>query len=484
MKRSRLVLGAALIVSTGCAALGPDYERPELATPLAYAVGNDAPVAGGSPAPAADLDWWKGFGDPALDGLIDRALVGNADLRIALARVDEARALAGVAGAQRFPEIGVAAGSRRDHLSQKAGDVAPGGEDEFERHQVALTFGWEIDVWGRLRRLTRAAEADLLATEYGAAAARTSIAAAVAQAYFDLRTLEEQLAIARDTLTSRGEALDLQNLRLDSGVISEFEVSQARAERSATSATVPQLEQLVQETRSRLGILVGDPAAGRAVVLARDRSDDGGMKVPPEVPVGLPSELLTRRPDVAAAEQGLVAAQARVGVAKAAYFPTLSLTAAGGSASAEFADLLTSRSSIWNVAANLVGPLFNAGATGRRVAAARAREVQAFESYRQAMSIAFADVEDALSARRTTARRREALIEQAQALNDAFGLAQVRYDAGSSSYFEVLDAQRSLFRAQLDLAAARNDEARAAVRLFAALGGGFTAAGPGDPGSR
>jgi multidrug efflux system outer membrane protein len=255
-------------------------------------------------------------------------------------------------------------------------------------------------------------------------------------------------------------------------VISEFEVSQARAELAAARATVPQFEQAVQETRGRLALLLGDVALAERSVGTTDLA----TMTLPLVPAGLPSTLLERRPDVAAAEQGLIAAHARVGVAKAAYFPSLSLTAAGGSASQEFSDLFSSNASIWNVAANLVGPLFNAGRTGRQVAAARARETQALENYRQLVRSAFVDVQDALSAQRTGAARREALADQAAALADAYRLAQLRYDAGSSSYLEVLDAQRNLFRAQLDLVAAQSGELQSAVRLFQSLGGGFTAA--------
>jgi multidrug efflux system outer membrane protein len=458
--------GAVVLVLSGCTVLGPAYQRPEVPQAESFSVADS-----GTPANLPN-DWWRAFGDGELDRLIDRALEQNADLRIALARVEEVRALAGVTRSQRLPEIGVTAGSSRSGLSEAAGETGPGGPDEVERHQVAATFAWEIDVWGRLRRQTRAAEADLLATEYGAAAVRTSLVAAVTGTYFDLLTLERQLQIARDTTTSRGEALDLQNLRLDSGVISEFEVSQARAELAAARATVPQFEQAVQETRGRLALLLGDVALAERSVGTTDLA----TMTLPLVPAGLPSTLLERRPDVAAAEQGLIAAHARVGVAKAAYFPSLSLTAAGGSASQEFSDLFSSNASIWNVAANLVGPLFNAGRTGRQVAAARARETQALENYRQLVRSAFVDVQDALSAQRTGAARREALADQAAALADAYRLAQLRYDAGSSSYLEVLDAQRNLFRAQLDLVAAQSGELQSAVRLFQSLGGGFTAA--------
>lgn len=468
--RAPLASGALLLTLSGCTVLGPAYQRPEVPELPAFA----AATSDSSPG-TAELSntWWKAFADGELDALVERALENNSDLRIALARVEEARALAGVARSLRLPEIGVAAGSSRSGLSEAAGETGPGGPDEVERHQVAATFAWEIDVWGRLRRQTRAAEADLLATEYGAQAVRTALVAAVTGSYFDLRTLERQLQIARDTMTSRGEALELQDLRLESGVISEFEVSQARAELAAARSTVPQFEQAVQEARGRLALLTGDVATGGRSSSSTDLS---AQVLPPAVPAGLPSSLLERRPDVAAAEQALVAANARIGVAKAAYFPTLSLTAAGGSASREFSDLFSSNASIWNVAANLVGPLFNAGRTGRQVAAARAREVQALENYRQLVRSAFVDVQDALSAQRTGAARREALADQAAALADAYRLAQLRYDAGSSSYLEVLDAQRSLFRAQLDLVAAQSGELQAAVRLFQSLGGGFTAA--------
>jgi outer membrane protein, multidrug efflux system len=463
-------LAAALLLATslgGCLTVGPDYSRPAVPAPEAFRAADS--TLGAPPAEG----WWHLFGDSELDRLIDVALAENADLRIAAARVDEARALLGVSRASRFPEIGASASAGRSKFSTETTPVPEGTPTEFNRLQAGLTVSYDFDPWGRLRRQTEAAAADLLATEYGVAALRLTLVADVTSAYFDLRSLDRQLAIARGTLDSRSQAFDLQKLRFDAGVISELELAQARSEQAATAATVPDLEQAIAETENRLAILLGRNPDG----VARGRELEA-LVLPPAVPAGLPSALLARRPDLAAAEQRLVAANARIGVAKAAYFPSLALTGFAGTESTELSGLFTSGSFVWQAAASLVAPLFNAGRTRREVEAAQAREVQALESYRKVMQTTFAEVENALVARRTSAARYQALADQAAALQDALRLAQLRYDAGSSSYLEVLDAQRSLFRAQLDLAAARRTELAAAVALFEALGGGWSIATP------
>lgn len=463
----RIAAACAALALAGCATVGPDYTRPQLPAPESYLADESAAGAAAEEAAVAP-GWWMLFGDSELERLIGLALVENADLHIALARLEEARALAGAARAERFPEVGVSATGSRTQVSTETTPLPPGVSAKINRFRVTGTVAFDLDPWGRLRRRSEAAEAVLLATRYGADALRLSLAGDVARAYFELRTLDRQLEIARSTREARRETLELQQLRFDAGVISELELAQARAELAATEAAVPDLERAVATTQSRLSILTGrNPEA-----LPRGRALES-LELPPTVPPGLPSALLERRPDIASAEAALVAANAEIGVAKAAYFPQLSLTGYAGTESLELSGLLAAGSTIWQAAASLVAPVFNAGRTRRQVEAARARRVEAFETYRKTVQEAFGDVEDALVARRTTAARRLALGEEADALTDALALAELRYEAGVSSYLEVLDAQRNLFQVELDLAAVRRDELTAAVALFEALGGGW-----------
>jgi len=457
--RALASLLAATAVAGGCVTMGPDYQRPELAVPAGYSV-----AASGGEIPDA---WWRSFGSGELDALVAEALAANADLAAAAARVEEARALAGEARADRLPQLDGRLAKTRTKLSSDTATVPPGFDLQRDAHRAALSFSWELDFWGRLARATEAARAGLVASEEGHRAIRLGVVAETATTYFHLLSLDRQLAIARETLSTRFESVRLQRLRFDAGSISELDLSQAEAELAATEATVPALERQIARAEGRLAVLLGrigrvDPRGGELAALAV-----------PEVPVGLPSELLQRRPDVVAAEQALVAANARIGVARAELFPSLSLTAYGGSESRELGDLLTSGTSIWQVGANLLQPIFAGGRARRRVEGARARESEALAGYARAVQSAFADVEVALAERRTAAAEREALDRQVTALARARHLATLRYDAGDASYLDVLDAERSLFRAELELVGARQLEAESAVALYRALGGGW-----------
>jgi multidrug efflux system outer membrane protein len=414
--------------------------------------------------------WWTLFGDPALDGLVAEALAANQDLAAAAARVEEARALAGIARADQLPQVtGTVTGSRT-RLSAETLNLPPEIDIplEIDRFRAAANLSYELDFWGRLRRTTEAARAELLASEEGRRNVALGLVSEVAAAYFDLLALDQQLAITRGTLGSRGESVRLQRLRFDAGTISGLDLAQAEAELAATEANVPALERQVRQTEDRLAVLLGRIGG----TVGRGGALDG--VAPPAVPVGLPSQLLARRPDVLAAEQRLVAANARIGAARAAYFPAISLTGYAGSESAELSSLFASGTGVWQAALGLVEPIFNAGKTRRQVEAAQARERQALAGYTKAVQTAFAEVEDALVARSTGAAEREILSRQVDALVRAHRLAGVRYEAGESSYFEVLDAERTLFRAELELARARRAELAAAVNLFKALGGGWS----------
>ena len=467
----------ALLPLGGCVSVGPDYRRPETPLPPAYsAAAAGAPAGEGAEVPDS---WWTLFGDPALDRLVDAALAGNHDLAAAAARVDEARALAGVADAERWPEVTVGTGASRAQLSADANQFPPGFPLATDRVGVTAAVSYEADFWGRYRRASEAARAELLATEEGRRNVRLAVAAETVEAYLDLLSFERQWAVAGETQETRRESVRLQRLRLDAGTISELDLAQAEAELAATEATLPAVERALRQTEHRLNVLLG--RSGGAI----ERGLPLAALIHPEVPVGLPSELLARRPDVAAAELRLVAANARIGVARAAYFPSIALTGYGGSESSDLAGLFGAGTSVWQAALSLVEPIFNHGRIRRQVAAARARERQAVAAYAKAVETAFAEVEDALVARRTGIAKREALGRQVEALGRARRLAQARYDAGESSYLEVLDAERNLFLAELALVRASRAEILATVALFKAIGGGWEASGspprPADP---
>lgn len=461
MKSLRLLALASSALSLSGCALGPRYQQPTLPLPPSYS----AP-ASAQPIPEA---WWALFDDPVLDRLVAEALVANQDLALAVARVEEARALAGLADAERWPEVSLSVEASRSKQSADAAPLPPGFPLERSRFRVAPTLSFELDFWGRLRQLSAAARAELLASEEGRRNVRLAVAADVATAYFDLVAFERQLAVARETLEARREAAHLQQRRFEIGAGSRLDIAQAEAELAATEATVPVLERQVRQTENFLAVLLGRIGG----TVERARGLDGLAS--PDVPVGLPSELLARRPDILAAEQRLVAANARIGAARAAYFPSILLTGHAGSESSELSSLMSSGTGIWQAAVSLVQPIFNAGKTRRQVQAARARQRQELAVYTRAVQSGFAEVEDALVARRTSFEEREALARQVEHLASASRLARRRYEVGDSSYLEVLDAERNLLRAELDLASARRNELAASVNLFKALGGGWEA---------
>ena len=471
--RLRVVIPILAIVAlslSGCVVVGPDYKRPVLAVPASYsATTRDGTVPD---------RWWTLFGDPGIDRLVDEALAANQDLVAAAARVEEARAQLGLTRADRYPEVWVDAEGSRTRLSQETSQLPPGTPVETSKVRLSGNVAFELDFWGRLRRASQAARAELLASVEGRRNVRLGLIADVVTAYLDLLSYDRQLAVARQTRESRQESLRLQRLKFDAGAISELDVAQAEAELASTEAMVPALLREGRQTEDRLGVLLG--RVGGAVPRAEPQEAAGELEglEPPGVPFGLPSGLLERRPDVAAAEQRLIAANARIGIARAAYFPSIQLTGYGGSESKELSGLFGGGTTIWQAALGLVQPIFNAGRAKRDIAATRAREQQALASYTKAVQSAFADVEDALIARSTGIEQRDALERRVEALERARHLAMLRYEEGDSSYLEVLDAERNLFRAQLDLTNARRDALAAAVTLFKALGGGWEVASP------
>ncbi len=468
----RLILLALSTSLLSACAIGPDYRRDTPALPEAWH--HDAPA---NASAAVSPDWWTRFDDPALNALIAAAADYNQDLRLAVARVDEARALAGIARADQLPRLDGSAQASRSRGSSVGLQPVP-GRPVLEDKQAGATLSFELDIWGKLRRASEAAQASLLASQANRDAVQLGLYAQVANSYFSLRGLDQQLDIAQRTLASRQQALTLREKRFKGGITSELDFRQAESEAAVAAAAVPVLAQQVQQAETALAVLVGrsprDIVSGQ---LPRGKAI-GDISVPPPVPAGLPSSLLTRRPDVQAAEQTLVAANARIGVARAAFLPSISLTGLLGSESVALSGLFNGPAATWNFASNLAMPLFDFGKTAAGVDAANARQQQALAQYQQAIQTAFKEAQDSLVAHRKTREAADARTTQVSALKRSLRLAQLRYDNGYSSYLDVLDAERSLFQAELDAIDAQRNRLSAVVGVYKALGGGWEAGTP------
>lgn len=455
------VVLALALVAGGCL-VGPDYQRPEVETPSAWRL--DAQQS----RQIAQAGWWRQFGDPVLEELIDVALRENLDLLIAAARVEQYAALYGVARADLFPQVGASLDAQRQRVSEQGANPLPSGYQVTANSlQGALNASWEVDLWGRVRRANQAARANLLASEEGRRGAVLSLVAAVAGAYVNLRSLDHQLEIARRTAELRRDSYRLFTLRLEGGLISEVELNQVKSEYEQALATIPQLQKAVVQAENALSLLLGrNPGAvNRGKSLA-----DLAL---PAIPAGLPSDLLERRPDIRQAEQTLVAANAQIGVAKAAYFPAISLTGLFGTASAELSDLFAGPAKTWQYGASFSLPIFTAGRLAGQVQAAEAVRKQALLSYQKAIQTAFREVDDALVDQALTREQLAAQERQVRALKDYARFARLRYDNGYTSYLEVLDAERTLFSAELAYTQTQGGLFQAMISLYKAMGGGW-----------
>jgi outer membrane protein, multidrug efflux system len=451
-------LALAGLALTGCA-VGPNYERPQVPVPAQF-YGEQAAAEAQS---LADLPWWEVFDDPVLKDLIGEALKNGYDARLAVARVEEARARYGIARSDLLPQAGYTAGWTRERQDQF---FNPDGNTDT-KWTAKVGFSWELDLWGRIRRLNEAALARYLATEEARRGVLLSLASDVAVAYFELRALDAELAIARRTSDAFQDTYDLFSRRLEGGAASALETSRAEASLGQVSAQIPELERAIVARENQLNFLLGRSP--------RPIPRDAPLPLlPPAVPPGLPATLLERRPDLRQAEQELVAANANIGVAKAAFFPTLSLTGMFGNVSPELGDLF-SKGKTWNIAANLLGPLFTGGSVKRNLAATRAQWEQSRILYEAAVTNALGEVSTALVSRARlveTERQRERAVA---AYREAVRLANLRYVSGLSAYFEVLESQQQLFPAEILLAQTRRNQLIAVVDLYRALGGGWQA---------
>jgi multidrug efflux system outer membrane protein len=465
----RAIAAAVGLLAAGCT-LGPDYQRPPAVTPEVWRV---IPVA--EVESLANAPWWEVFQDPRLQELIRIALVENKDLKIAVERIEEARARYGFTRADLWPAVDASAGGGRlrfnagSLLHTPEGDASTGNEaTETDLYSVSLGLSWEIDFFGRIRRASEAEKALFLGTEEARRAAVLSLVADVARAYFELRDFDRRLEVTRRTIASRREYVELAADRFEGGVTPELDKLQAEAELHRVEAVAFELVRLVALKENELSVLLGrNPGP-----ILRG-SPVGEQLLPGAVPAGLPSELLDRRPDIREAEQRLAAATANIGEAKALLFPRIALTGSYGSTSTEFEDLFESPSKAWNILGNLVQPVFNAGKNRRRVEIVESRQRQTLYEYEKTILTAFRETEDALVAYGTTGEQLRAQSDRVQAERRVLELAELRYRGGVAAYLEVLDAQRSLLDSELDETQTLGGHLVALVQLYKALGGGW-----------
>jgi multidrug efflux system outer membrane protein len=422
-----------------------------------------APVAASSES-LGDAKWWIVFQDEQLQSLIRTALKQNYDLRIAAERVLAAQAQLRIARANQYPSAGVGIGGTTER--QAASPMS--SSYRWDYMQVGGSASWDIDFWGKYRRATEAARANLAQTEWGKRAVVSTLVANVASAYFRLGALDRDLEITRRTLASRQESLRLTKLLADQGAASMVDVRQAEQLVYVASATLPDLQRQIEQEENYLSFLL----AQNPGPITRGRSLTEQVR-PPVVPAGLPSQLLERRPDIHEAEEQLIAANAQIGVARAAYFPSISLTGTAGFMSSALTDLFAKPAGAWNVAGSVAQPLFTGGKLQANVRLAEAQQQQALLAYRQTIQNAFRDVSDALVAYQKSREVREQQELLAAAAQDSARLAHVRYDGGSSAYFEVLTNETNYLAAELNLSQARLNEMLSLVQIYSALGGGW-----------
>jgi multidrug efflux system outer membrane protein len=453
----------------GCS-VWPAYERPKAELPAAW---SGAPVQGQGPSTLSVGErWWMLYGDSTLNALVDEAFEHNRDLALAAARVDEARALLRVADSLAMPAVDATAQRDRTRASEVSPIPLPASAIERNSYRAQLNMSYELDLWGRLRGAGDAARAELLATQAAQETVRLALGADVVRSYFTLLALDEQVMATRQTLALREDNQRLQRVRHTAGLIGDFQLRQLEAEVASARAQLPALERSRTSEELALAVLLGrSPRAISELVLKRDMGRN--EPPPPVTPEGLPSDLLLRRPDIVQAEQRLIAANARIAVARAALFPRIALTGYLGSESTALRDLFSGPALIWQLAFGLAQPIFQGGRLAGEIDAAKAREQQALAQYQKSVQEGFREVRQALSAQTRAREIFDAESMRADALRDALRLARVRYENGLVSLLEVIDASRNLLEAELNRADALRAQRVAVADLTRALGGGW-----------
>jgi multidrug efflux system outer membrane protein len=457
--RRTLIVSAIFLCVAGCM-VGPDYKRPTIDAPQAFRYEPK------EVAETADTEWWKQFNDPVLDSLIAEALASNKNVKIAAANMEQAAGILMTTRSALFPQVGYSAEAIRQRLSRNNAITAP-SHNPFNNLQVLAGASWEIDLWGRIRRLSEAAQANLFAAGEARRGVILSLVSEVAASYVQLRAFDEQLAISKRTLKTYADSVTLFEKQHKYGQVSLMTVQQARSQYETAAATIPQIEIQIVATENALSILLGrnpGPIA-RGKTLAE--------LAMPTVPAGLPSQLLERRPDIRQAEQNLIAANALIGAAKALYYPSISLTAAYGKTSNELEDLFKGPSNTWNYGGSIIGPIFTAGNIAGQVKQATAGQQAALLAYELAIQNAFADVENALNSRDKLGEQFAAEQKRVVAYKDYTRLSWLKYHGGYTSYLEVLYAETQLFPAELSAAQTQAATLISLTNIYKAMGGGW-----------
>jgi len=476
MKKISLLL---LLLLSSCALLGPDYQRSEKNLPASYSEAD----SGTDSSNALTKEWWKHYQDAKLNELVELSLKNNTDIQLAVARIEEADAAMREVGASLFPELNASGRATRSKVTE-LGAFPVFISPIRNNYTIGVSTNYEIDFWGRIRRAKEAATASALASRYSKETVELSLIGLVSSNYLQLRGIEAQIAVTKDSLKSSNESLSLTQRRLEGGIASSLEVSQAEVVVSNLDAQLIELNRLRALSLHQLAVLTGvldlkldfsnnqnvadQNASGQNTVT---QADIRSLPIPPVPPAGLPSALLENRPDIRQAEQALIAQNAQIGVAKAALYPSISLTGSYGGESLELGNILKSGARVWTLGLGLDLPIFDAGRRKARVDQATARQKQALAQYQEAIQNAFREVNDALITRRLNVEREQSLAASEASAKKALTVAENRYKAGYSAYLEVLDAQRVHNSAALANVQARQASSLATVELFKALGG-------------
>jgi multidrug efflux system outer membrane protein len=460
-----LIVLPFVVLLFGCM-VGPDYVRPVVDVPAAFRYEEKQAEE------TANTAWWKQFQDPLLDALITEALANNRNVKIATVNIEQAAALLMQVRSPLFPQIGYGGSASRERASEAGATPIPSSVPNPQTaYQALASASWEIDLWGRVRRLSEAARAELFATEEACRGVILSLVASVASSYVQLLGLDEQLLVSKRTLAAYAESVKLFELRFKYGQVSQMTVEQARSQYETAAAAIPQIESQIVQTENALSILLGRNP--RPV----ERGKTIHQLVLPPVPAGLPSDLLANRPDIRQAEQNLIAANARIGAARALYFPTISLTGAFGYASEGLSDLFRGSARVWSYAGSFAGPIFTGGAISGQVKQAEAAQKAALLGYELTIQSAFADAENTLIARRKLAEQVQAQERLVKANSEYVRLARLQYEGGYAPYSTVLQAEQQLFPSELSYVQYRAALCNSLVNIYKAIGGGWIMGG-------
>ncbi len=460
-KNKLLLVSITFLILSGCTIVGPDYKKPELELPDNWRIEPDNSAA------IVELQWWKNFNDPVLNELIITALHNNQDIRIAAARVTEYAARVDIVRAGFYPQIGYSGNANRNQLSRETFNASSSGSRVYNSFSAGLNVGWELDFWGKIARTTEAARADLLAEEAARQVVILTLVSSVASSYSQLLNLDKQLKTAEDTVSRRKATVDLFKVKFAGGVISELEVAQIQSEYEFARVRIPVIERQAALLENALSVLLGQNPHD---IIRKKQTNDLTL---PKIPSGIPAKILEQRPDIQLAENNLIAANARIGVAKAAYFPNISLTGLLGYSSDSLSSLLNSSANVWSAGGDLLGPIFSGGAIDAQFRVSEAEQQRALAQYRKAIQTALQEVNDALISVQKLQEEYQAQERQVAALNNYMHFAHIRYNDGYVSYIEVLDSERSLFDAELELIKKQSDVFVALISVYKSMGGSW-----------